>query len=108
MRTSFLTISNLKIALATVFLGLIASAAEASGGQSMPWDAGLTRLSDNISGPVGSAFLVLGCAYCGIKWMTSNEEKGGMGATVKFVFAGVLMVMPFQIMSSLGITGAIL
>lgn len=96
------------LATAGLFLGSISTAfANTTGGQSMPWDGPLQTLVNNLSGPTAGIVMLIGIILSGYHLIKGDHGRGlhlGFGT----VAGGALMMFGPQIMSILGLSGAVL
>jgi type IV secretion system protein TrbC len=98
----------LVVVLAIVCATLAAPAAHAAtGGATMPWDAPLQRLLDNLSGPTARALTLIAIVGCGLFWaFTRNEE--GLKKLGQIAFGGAIAMGAVTMLTSLGFTGAVM
>ncbi|HEX4965044.1 MAG TPA: TrbC/VirB2 family protein [Thermoanaerobaculia bacterium] len=93
--------------LCLVLLWLAASPLfAATGGASMPWDQGFSTLADNLTGPVAKAAALIAMAITGYKWAFRTHEEGGSSLS-KLLFAASCLFFGAQILSTFGLTGAV-
>ena len=91
-------------------LSLLFAASQAfagtGGGPSMPWDGPLDNLVENLAGPVTHAALIAVIVITGLMWMFTEHSQGVKWLT-KLVFGGACAAEGINIITTLGISGAL-
>jgi type IV secretion system protein VirB2 len=87
------------------WLGVIASAAASTTG-SLPWDAPLTTLANDLTGPVATALSTGGLFAAGGTLIWGGELGGFVAMCLRVVAAIALLVLGANFLSALGLTGA--
>lgn len=95
--------------LAVVLAGALALSASpawaAGGGATMPWDAPLTRLVNNLTGTTARLLVTVAVVGAGLLWaFTRNEE--GLKKLGQIAFGGAIALGAATLMASLGFAGA--
>ncbi len=84
---------------------LTAHAANAAG--ALPWDAPLTTLKNDITGPVAFTISLLAMVACGAALVFGGEINEFIRRIVMLVLVAAFLVGATNLASALGITGAI-
>lgn len=90
-----------------VTLGTPHRAFASTTGPQMPWNAPLTAVVNNLSGPTGTALVLLAITISGIIWAFTRHEEGGKKIG-QIAVGGSLVLGAASLMTSLGFTGAVL
>lgn len=93
-------------ALATLAAFAPAEAFASTGGSTMPWDAPLSALIDNLSGPVAHYCVIGVLVITGIYWATTEHARG-VNWMLKCAFGGAIAVGAVDLANVLGISGAL-
>jgi type IV secretion system protein VirB2 len=75
-------------------------------GTNMPWNAPLTNLLNNLSGPTARAVVGIGVALCGVIWMMKRHEEGA-GRLGQAVVGGALVFGAQVFVGAIGFAGAL-
>lgn len=78
-----------------------------TGGPEMPWNAPLTAVVNNLSGPTGHALVLLAIMISGIVWAFTRHEEGGKKIG-QIAVGGSLILGAATLMASFGFSGAVL
>ncbi|HEV7628829.1 MAG TPA: TrbC/VirB2 family protein [Streptomyces sp.] len=78
----------------------------ASAGSNMPWNAPLTNLLNNLTGPTARAVVGIGVALCGVIWMMKRHEEGA-GRLGQAVVGGALVFGAQVFVGTVGFAGAL-
>jgi len=95
------------LAFAAVALLQASAASAASAGSNLPWNAPLTNLLNNLTGPTARAVVGLGVALCGVIWMMKRHEEGA-GRLGQALVGGALVFGAQVFTSSIGFAGAVI
>lgn len=89
------------------FLPVLAHAASAGG--AMPWDTGLTTLSDDLTGPVAFVICLLAffAALSSLIWM-AGEMGGFVRTLIVIIMIAAALATIKTFLSLVGITGALI
>lgn len=87
-------------------MGLMANAYASTTG-SLPWDAPLTTLANDLTGPVATALSTGGLFAAGGTLIWGGELGGFVAMCLRVVAAIALLVLSTNFLSALGLTGAI-
>lgn len=77
-----------------------------TGGTNMPWNAPLTNLLNNLTGPTARAVVGLAVALCGVIWMMRRHEEGA-GRLGQAVVGGALVFGAQVFVGAIGFAGAL-
>lgn len=77
-----------------------------TGGTSMPWDAPLIRVQENLTGPVASAVIIIAVALAGVMWALSDHGTG-MRRVSQIIFGSGVALGAVQFVTALGFSGAL-
>jgi type IV secretion system protein TrbC len=102
------TLKLYKLAPLALLLGAARPALAATGGTSLPWDAGLIALQSNLGGPVATTVVGIGTVVAGFFWIWAQNHSEGGQKFSKILFGGALAVFSLQFLSALGLNGAVL
>lgn len=102
-----MSIERLSVLFTPLLLLLAGPVCAATGGTSLPWDAPVNALVDNMTGPLAKAAVIAAAAVAAYIWMFS-EHSAGVKQLSKVVFGGSLLILGAQFLSALGLDGAIL
>ena len=95
-------------ALAFLLVPLATVPAEAAtSGPAMPWDVGLSNLSQNITGPTAYAFILMAIVVTGLYWAFTRHSEGG-NRLAQIVFGGAIALGAVALLGALGISAAVL
>ncbi|HEX6749915.1 MAG TPA: TrbC/VirB2 family protein [Longimicrobium sp.] len=75
-------------------------------GSNMPWNAPLTNLLNNLTGPTARAVVGIGVALCGVIWMMKRHEEGA-GRLGQAVVGGALVFGAQVFVGAVGFAGAL-
>jgi type IV secretion system protein VirB2 len=84
-----------------------AAQAAAAGGGSLPWDAPLTTLKNDITGPVAFTISLLAMVACGAALVFGGEIHEFVRRIIMLVLVASFIVGVTNLASGLGITGAV-
>lgn len=103
---------NWKPVLGAVALGAVSchpnlAHAAAAGGGGLPWDAPLTVLRNDITGPVAFTISLLAMVACGAALVFGGEVNEFIRRLIMVVLVAAFLVGVTNLASALGITGAI-
>ena len=84
-----------------------AALAAAAGGGSLPWDAPLTTLKNDITGPVAFTISLLAMVACGAALVFGGEIHEFVRRIIMLVLVVSFIVGVTNMASALGITGAV-
>jgi len=98
----------LRIALLTTLLsvGFAEAAGATPSGASMPWDAPLTTLLDNLQGTVARVLVTVAVVITGLLF-AFGEAGGAFRRVFGIAFGGALALGALTAMSALGFVGAV-
>ena len=97
----------IRFLLALVVYGGWAVSAYASTTGSLPWDAPLTTLANDLTGPVATALSTGGLFAAGGTLIWGGELGGFVAMCLRVVAAIALLVLGANFLSAWGLTGAI-
>ena len=99
---------HLVVAAAFIVGALVLNATPAwaaAAGAAMPWDAPLTRLVNNLTGPTARLLVTAAVVGAGLLWaFTRNEE--GLKKLGQIAFGGAIALGAAALMANLGFAGA--
>ena len=95
------------IALLTGLYWHIVAFASETGGSSMPWNAPIDRIKEDITGPTITAIVIMALALGFAMWTLSDDNRGLFRA-FKAVIAMAVVSTIGVFFSSLGISAAVL
>lgn len=101
--------STLAVLVLVMLLALhpdVAHAANAGGG-ALPWDAPLTTLKNDITGPVAFTLALLGMVAAGGVLVFGGEINEFIRRIIMVVIVAAFIVAVTNVASALGITGAV-
>ena len=88
--------------LAVVLLSVLAvSFFASSGGQPMPWDTGLSRLVDNLTGTVAQLLILAAVVISGLLWAFTEHNTGARRIS-QIVFGGAVSLGAASFLTALG------
>lgn len=104
-------INNLKkitmvILVVIALTAIYATAALASGGGGLPWEAPLTKISDSLSGPVAKAMAVVAIVGCGLG-IAFGEGGEGMKKLLWVIIGVAIALLAASVISSAGISSGL-
>ena len=95
------------LAIALVLAAAAPTAFAATGGTSMPWDAPLQRLQENLTGPVASIIVICATALAGLMWAFTDHGTG-LRRLSQLAFGAGLALSAVNFVSAIGFSGAVL
>ncbi len=108
MRTRFDVWLPLLVLIVLVLVALHPDAAQASSaGGGLPWDAPLTTLKNDLTGPVAFTISLLAMVACGAALVFGGEINEFVRRIIMLVLVAALITGVVNVASALGITGAI-
>ena len=97
---------ELSLAVALLFIPAFAQAATGGGG-GLPWDAPLTTLRNDLTGPVAFTISLLAMVACGAALVFGGEINEFTRRMVLLVMVCAFIVSVVNVASALGIAGAL-
>lgn len=99
-------IRNVRQAVTTVCMSILASPAFASG-SSLPWDGPLTTLRNNLTGPFAASISVVAFVAAGATLIFGGEDMSSIAKRILYIVLGVcVVVFGLQFLSALGIVSS--
>ncbi len=93
-------------ALVAFAAGVSAPAGAVTSGPSMPWDAGISNLAENITGPTAYFFVLIAIVITGLYWAFTRHSEGG-NRLAQIVFGAAIALGAVALLTALGISATV-